>query len=335
MHPRTVALLADCGGQIGLGHLRRVLVLGKAFAEVGLRARIATPEGTGNAQVEAAGLEPLPWPKQPRDLARHDLLVVDHYGLDAATMAAWRKAAAFRLAIDDLADHPLDADLILNQNLFAAELNYDAIASCPVLRGPGYALVDSAFHAAALERKGTSGRVLVSFGGSDDGTLALKVVRALRRAGFDGPVDAVVSPLRDTLPELLEATASPSAALAVHRGATMAALMADAFLYVGGAGTTIFEAAVADLAMLPIGIAENQRRSVEALCRLGVEALMGLDEDRLEKALRRVLDNPAHARLRNVVAPDGVRRVIDCVFARLALRDRSELSLCLRGDAPW
>jgi hypothetical protein len=91
----------------------------------------------------------------------------------------------------------------------------------------------------------------------------------------------------------------------------------------------IFEAAVAGIAMLPIGIAENQRRNVEALRRIGIEALMGIDEDRLGKALRRLLADPARAVLRDVVAPDGARRVIRNVFARLALRDRSELSLCL------
>jgi spore coat polysaccharide biosynthesis predicted glycosyltransferase SpsG len=235
-------------------------------------------------------------------------------------MRAWRERAALCLAIDDLADRALDADLVLNQNLYAAELRYDAIASCPVLRGPDYALVDPAFHAVACRRDAQGRRVLVSFGGSDDGTLALGAARVLRRAKFAGPIDAVVSPLQWVLPELVEMASRPDAKIALHHGGDMPALMADAFLYVGGAGTTIFEAAVAGVAMLPIGIAENQRRSVESLRRHGIDAIMGFDTDRLAVAFRNILDDPARALLRGVVAPNGAKRVIRSIFTHLAPR---------------
>lgn len=329
MRPRTVALLADCGPAIGLGHLRRSLVLAGAFAEAGLRVRVATPNGAGDSLVMAAGFEPLPWPERPRDLPAQDVLVIDHYGISAATMAQWRYRAMLRVAIDDLADHPIDADLIINQNLFAADLRYDTIAACPILRGPSYALVDPKFTAIAGSRGGIGKRVLVSFGGSDDGTLAAAAARALRRAGFSGRIDAAISPLRQLSPELIDAALAADPGLTLHQGSEMTELMTDAFLYIGGAGTTIFEAAVAGLAMLPIGIAENQRRNVEALRRHGVGALMGFDEEQLAAALRTVLADPARSRLVDAVGSDGAHRIIGNIFARLSLRDRSELSLCL------
>lgn len=327
MRPGNVALLADCGATIGLGHLRRSLVLAAACAEAGMGVRVATPEGAGDALVLAAGFETLAWPQASGDLPPQDLLVIDHYGVSAARMRAWRRRAALRVVIDDLADHPLDADLVVNQNLFAADLSYDAIVACPVLRGPSYALVDPKFHAIGARASGRN-RALVSFGGSDDGSFALAAARALRGAGFDRAIDVAVSPLRNPeLEPLAELAADPR--LTLHQGGDMAELMSGAFLYVGGAGTTTFEAAAAGLALLPIGIAENQRRNVDALRRHGVEALIGLAEQPLAAALRRVLGDATRARLGNVIAPDGARRVVGNVLARLALGDRSALSLCL------
>jgi len=322
--PYSAALLADCGSTIGLGHLRRCLVLAAALGEAGLRARIATPENVGDAMIDAAGIATLSWPKRSQDLAPHDVLVVDHYGIDAEILASWRSQATLRVVLDDLADHPIDADLILNQNLFAHQLDYDAIAACPVLRGPAYALVDPAFPAIAGDRRRKANRAIVSFGGSDDGALGLRAAQALRKAGFAGPIDIVISPLRAMARDLENASVLASAT--VHRGAAMASLMARAFLYVGGAGTTIFEAAAAGLAMLPVAIAKNQFRSIEAQRSHGIDALIGLDDDRLVAASRRLIAEPARGVLRDVVAADGPTRVVRHIVARLVLRDPAELS---------
>ena len=77
-------------------------------------------------------------------------LVVDHYGLDATwetrLLAGLAGDAAPRLlVIDDLADRPHQADLLLDQNVFGpdTEARYTVLvpAHCRQLLGPHYALL--------------------------------------------------------------------------------------------------------------------------------------------------------------------------------------------------
>jgi UDP-2,4-diacetamido-2,4,6-trideoxy-beta-L-altropyranose hydrolase len=73
-----------------------------------------------------------------------DLLVVDHYALDAVWERVLRPAVHRILVIDDLADRPHDADFLLDQNYYRPlEGRYQGLlpSHCQCLLGPSYALL--------------------------------------------------------------------------------------------------------------------------------------------------------------------------------------------------
>ena len=114
------------------------------------------------------------WPDHLSDLPDADLLVTDSYRIDLTALQDWRRRAGRLMVIDDLADRALEADVILNQNFFAETLRYDT-REAKLLLGPKYALVDPLFFEARRKREAAGRpRVLISFGGSDDGRCALR-----------------------------------------------------------------------------------------------------------------------------------------------------------------
>ncbi len=108
-------------------------------------------------------------------------LVADHYGLDARWEAqllaglASANAPPKLLVIDDLADRPHQADLLLDQNFFGAatEQRYQGLVPphCRQLLVPHYALLGPEYaqlHPLVPPRKELR-RVLVFFGGGGSG----------------------------------------------------------------------------------------------------------------------------------------------------------------------
>ena len=138
-----IALRADASSRIGLGHVKRCLALAHALRAAGATvvfvhrnlgidvAASTASAGFESAALPAYGTRP---PEKPelqamdaRDtvhaLQAHeppDWIIVDHYELDAAWHRAVARATNARIAvIDDLADRPLDASLLVDPNIAA------------------------------------------------------------------------------------------------------------------------------------------------------------------------------------------------------------------------
>ncbi len=277
----TIAAFADAGAAIGLGHLRRTGVLAEALRARGHRVLLATPCPPPDAGGEADGLARRVT-RAPGELPAADVTLVDSYRVTAAELAARRRASPRLAMLDDLADRRLDADLVINPNLQAPELDYRGLTDARLLTGLRYCPVAPAFAAArAAPRPGP--RVLVAFGGTDDGRLALAAAQALRE-GSDWPLDLVVSPLCP-LPAARRAALAALPGVTLHQGADMAALMARSSHYLGAAGTTVWEALSAGLTPVVAAIADNQRPGVAALAAAGVAAFDRFDPAALAAAL--------------------------------------------------
>lgn len=224
------------------------------------------------------------------------LLVVDHYGLDAAFETACRPWARHILAIDDLADRRHDCDLLLDQTLGRAAADYRELTPghCVQLLGPQHALLRPDFARlrgeALARRHGTVERILVALGSSDPRDITGLALDALEQAGFDAAVDVVLG------------RASPNCAAVASRlqgwpraqfhadASNMAELMATADIAVGAAGVTSWERCTVGLPCAMVVTADNQRLIARALDAAGAAVLVGdwtaMTASRLAEALR-------------------------------------------------
>lgn len=218
-------------------------------------------------------------------------LVTDHYGLDARWEAQLLAglgdddAPPKLLVIDDLADRPHQADMLLDQNFFgeATEQRYQGLVppQCRLLLGAHYALLGPEYaqlHPLVPLRTELR-RMLVFFGGVDPANLTGQALEALMDPALaDLEVDVVLgaqSPHRQAVEELV--ARRPHTTL--HGPLpSLAGLIARADLAIGAVGVTTWERACLGLHTISAVTAENQINVSRALAQSGyISSIENLD----------------------------------------------------------
>jgi UDP-2,4-diacetamido-2,4,6-trideoxy-beta-L-altropyranose hydrolase len=354
-----VLVRADASLAIGSGHVMRCLTLADALHERGAEVHFASRalQGHLNQLVAERGhrahaLPEAREPFEPRpDLAHAswlevgearerteaeevlagiggaDLLVVDHYALDARWESAMRRRAGRILAIDDLADRQHEADWLLDQNLAAGmHGRYDRLVppSCAKLLGPQYALLRPEFaryRAALRPRDGIVRRLLVSLGGMDAGNLTARVLDALDTLEARPlQADVVAGVANPHARSLRERCARHQGWRFHHATSRMAQLMVEADLAVGGGGATTWERACLGLPALIVVLGENQRQAALAMSSSGCAEVIDGEEASAERLARAISDL--------VAAPERLR---DMARRNLELGDGLGVGRVLRA----
>lgn len=302
-----ILFVADAGPDVGGGHVMRSLTLARALQERGAVCAFRShPQGDAVLDIFA--------PDMPRaaDDAGFNAVAFDHYALGADDH---RRIAAGRptLVIDDLADRPLGADLLLDAgpNRIAADYRRLLPPGCDALLGPRYAPVRPAFaalRAEALARRAMGGpvrRILVSLGLTDVGGFTARVVTAL--AGV-ADLDVVVGSGAHSL-ATLHALAQADPAVRLHIDTPeMPRLTADADIAIGAGGSSSWERCVLGLPTLLLVLADNQTPAAVALAEAG--AVIALDA-------AAEFDTRFDAAAARLIGEEGLRRRLSSAASRV------------------
>lgn len=328
--PPRVLFLADAGPKVGGGHVMRSLTLARALEDEGATCAFVAPPavasvldafGAGVARIETGADAPAGLVDAAARAARDfDAVVVDHYGLSAPDHRRIAEAPGNVgerpdqrrrvLVIDDLADRPLAADLVLDSGPARVAADYDGLvpAHAELLLGPRHAPVRPAF--AALRREALARRadappvrrILVSLGLTDVGGITGRVVDLmLPRLKRDGTgefgLDVVLGSGAPSLPRLT-APAETNPRLALHVDSQdMPRLALEADLAIGAGGSSSWERCVLALPTLLLVLAANQREASRALAE--ADAVLALDvvdpdfEAAFADQLSRLIEDPA------------------------------------------
>ncbi len=313
LRPR-ILFIANAGPDVGGGHVMRSLTLARALIDRGAACAFLAPPEVA-AVLDAFG------PDVPREEAtsvdaehladaatgvQFDAVVFDHYGLARAEHEAVAHGRP-TLVIDDLANRPLAADLVVDSGPARVAADYAFFADqARLLLGPDYAPVRPEFAAlreeALSRRGGPVGRVLVALGLTDVGRITARVVDHLRQRNGQVALDIVLGGAAGSLPGLRRVAAhDPRITLHVDTP-DMAALTAAADVAIGAAGSTTWERCVLGLPSALLILADNQRPAALALATrdaaLVVDAQDADFEAVLDRAIVRLLsDGATRARL--------------------------------------
>ena len=286
-HSARVLFLADCGPEVGGGHVMRCLSLAQALMDRGVACamvappavsavldafaharieRLAAPDGQLHELVDAARGLAAQW--------RADAAVVDHYRLSAEQE---RRLGVPIVAIDDLADRPHQCGLLIDPSLGRSAEDYAPLTppGARVLTGPDYALLAPAYAKARGWAKGTRPpsatpqRLLVSLGLMDLKGITGRVLNLLEPLLHGLDIDVVVGGQAQSLPWLRH-LASRDAKVRLHVDTQeMASLITAADIAIGAGGSSTWERAALGLPSISLILADNQRDLTFELERRG------------------------------------------------------------------
>lgn len=273
----SLTILADAAISTGMGHWVRSTALADELYRRGWSVRVvhrddATRRSITDAQERGWRADTAAWtPRALRTLPNWDYdatIIVDSYRMDAEDVAQLRSVAGALVVIDDLADRgPLDADLIVNQNLGASRSRYEIAEETDLLLGPRFALLRPQFAAArqsGLDRVQSAVIVreaLIMMGGTD-ATGALPVAAQATLDALPGVGIRVIAPPR--VAELLRAIGGDRLQV-VPPTPNIAAEMIRADLVISAGGTSVWELCATARPFGVVVVADNQ---VEATCLL-------------------------------------------------------------------
>lgn len=338
----TLLIRADANAQMGTGHLMRCLALAQAWQAQGGEAIFITAcdsegllqrlrgEGFQVIELDETYPDSDEWDAASQVLAAHPdaWVVLDGYHFDPAYQRRIKEAGHPLLVIDDMAhlDH-YDADVILNQNIHATQLDYSCEPDTRLLLGTDYVLLRREFwpwREWKREIPDVARKVLVTLGGGDPDNQTLKVIRALQQVNVNGlEAIVVVGASNPHYGELtFVAQNSGDKIRLVHNVSNMPDLMAWADLAFTAGGSTCWEIAFLGLPSAVLVVADNQREIAEGLNKAKVSRNLGwwegVSQSQVAKALLD-LSGDQRERLRmsrngrTLVDGRGVERVISAL----------------------
>lgn len=323
---RRVVFRADAGQRIGTGHVMRCLSIADGLVQAGAKAGLRVNasfvckahQGHMAAQLRRRGYDcdllPLTsdWRPQAQTAEDYlgwlggpvdqdaqltqaaiaasggaDLLIVDHYALDAAYQRQMAGAVPHIAVIEDLPNRLHDCDILIDQNIGHDETTYAGRvpARTTLLVGPRYAPIMPEFVA---RRQGALNRIqalsrpkvlLICLGGADPDNVTLAALQALRGTLWFDRVEVVLSGIARNLEVVRAELANHPKAYAnvtLHVDTTqMPQLMADSDLSIGAAGVTAIERCVLGLPTLMVVVADNQIEVAQRMASLGAVMLLG------------------------------------------------------------
>ena len=292
-----ILFVVDAGPLVGGGHVMRSLTLARALQAQGASYAFVGPQAVGELLNAFA-------PDTPRmaaeDLAAatvresFDAIVFDHYGLaepDHRAMAQGRPV----LVVDDLADRPLGADIVVDAGPERRAEDYLGLTpeATRLLLGPNFAAVRPEFAALrgpALAWRGEPvQRVLIAMGLTDLGGVTARIVERVRPRLNDTGIDVVLGAAAPSLPGLTK-VARRDPRLMLHVDTPhMARLTAEADVGIGAPGSSTWERCVLGLPSVMVVLADNQRPAARALAQRGAALVVDIAAPDFDTAFDRAL----------------------------------------------
>ena len=281
----SALFIIDCGLTSGLGHVRRSLVLADAIRRDGVDCKFYITSDIALPLLRRFGFtDIIDLDNIPLDL---DLMVIDGNSFTKKQINNWKISTKFLCIIDDNGNRPVNADVIVNPNLYAKSISYSKYDTKKLLLGPDYHLVSPEFFTSGSDN---TIEYLISFGGTDDGRLAGPLIKKLLSKSDKNIVWAVPSHI---CPQSeFVAMAGVMNNFSIEIDGNISELFAKSCCYIGGAGTMVFEALASKCRVISCAIVSNQDKNIEFLKELEIPAFRQFDVDLMVNAALKINDKP-------------------------------------------
>jgi UDP-2,4-diacetamido-2,4,6-trideoxy-beta-L-altropyranose hydrolase len=353
-----VAIRVDASPTIGIGHLGRCLALAEALRALGASIVFVTRDLRADtvARVErhgfAATLLPAPatsWRPSAADEPSHaawagvsqmqdvvetssaladfrpDWVIVDHYAFDERWHRELAAGCSVRICVvDDLADRPVDAELLVDHNPSADHrIKYAGKGRLErLLGGPRYALLGRAY--ATATRYAFSpvvDSIGIFMGGTDAHQTSALALRACREvARFTGPIEVATTAANPHLDALSRLCTQARPTELLVDSPDLTAFFARHDLQIGGGGVAAWERCCIGAPALTLKWADNHAIVLDALEAQGAARSAALTLESIGHTAAELIADAAGRRLlsersRGWIDGKGAERVAIAMYA--------------------
>lgn len=358
MEASRLLIRADVGPVVGTGHVMRTSALASAWVRLGnqvtmtctrdlprsLQQRLAR-SGIGVQLIESVSrVDDALLVRRLAEQLSADWVVLDGYEFDNTYQTIVKQSLAKILVLDDYGhDNHRDADLLLNQNIYAASHQYESVNTDRLLLGARFVLMRDEFVDTPKTEKEVprlAKQVLVTLGGADHGNMTAVVLRALAKVknASSLSIDVVIGACNSNGDLLKQLSRELSLNVRLHRNVDrMSVLLERAHLAVTAGGSTCYELARCGVPAMVVVTADNQMaiaKSFDELeCMKAIGRSTDLDDESLAQQIDSLVrDRPARESMvlngRKLVDGQGAGRIARRLFSdQFVIREASETDM--------
>lgn len=286
-----IAIQADGGIEIGMGHIIRTLVLAKELAKKNEVFYICRVENKDNLKHyikhsinEITSLDEnleyeLSFSKYNQGIkkilaagfgvkiidenriidelrcVKADLLITDSYNINESYFKETKKIFRKTAYIDDTNKYYFNVDILINQNIDAKDFKYNVNNDTNLLLGTEYTLLRDEFR--NLQNKNIKNKIndiMITVGGADPYNITDKILNYVKKIDYNFHVVIGPSFCNTSLIENFK-----TSNLKFYHNADMCEIMKKCDLAISACGSTLYELSACGVPTLGIIIAENQK----------------------------------------------------------------------------
>ena len=323
----NICIRADGGSTIGMGHTMRTLVLAQKLKEnhnVFYACRVDEPLSDkyklGIEKVEAEGFKVVTLHennfKNEVKYIKADCVITDSYDVDEEYFTILKENFEISGCLDDEKScNYFNVDFLINQNMYAEDLNYNVNLDTELMMGNKYIILRDEFrNLEKKEIKKNIENIMITLGGGDNDNLTEVIIRSLSKLK-KVRLHIVVGPAFKYMESLKK---YQGLNVELYFNANMVKIMKGCDLAIASCGTTLYELAAMGVPTIGLVVAENQTLAAETMDAKGIikySDLQNLYEDTVSLSYekRKYMSFIGS----NIVDGIGVNRIVENIERRL------------------
>lgn len=303
-----IIIRADASTEIGSGHIMRCLTIANHLKKRGHEILFYMLPLPGNLinYIETCGYDVI------AEWREVDIIIVDHYQIDAQIEKQLYIYAKKIVVIDDLANRAHECDVLLDQNIVADyENRYNDLVPehCQKLLGPRYLIMRDEFIDIRQNRRERNYQVenlLIFMGGTDPTHETMKVLKALETFSFSKV--NIVCGNGNEQKELIQSICNERGYQYHQQINYMASLMNEADFSIGAGGLTTWERCYVGVPSSSTIVADNQSETTYFTEKLGAVWNVGWHEAVTSTTYEELLNSiQQHPELLQQISEQGLR----------------------------
>jgi UDP-2,4-diacetamido-2,4,6-trideoxy-beta-L-altropyranose hydrolase len=252
-----IAIRAEGGTKIGMGHIMRTLVLAKELSvnnEIFYICKNNVENKAGISEIQKSGFKVYTFKRDILEILSNldiDILITDSYDVDENYFISTKKFSKYTAYIDDVNSFDYPVDLIINQNINAVEFDYRQKYK---LLGLKYLMLRDEFrNLPARHIHGNVKDIMITMGASDPVEFTGVIVNWIKNLKFNFHV--IIGPLFKSA-RYFENINIDNTVFYFH--AKMSDVMQKCDLAISASGSSIYEFLACGVPCLSVVIANNQ-----------------------------------------------------------------------------